>query len=59
MKLTNPEALEALGHVKRLHELAEKTEDKGLVRAMAALHENAKRYGEKHHGAVVVQGGDT
>ena len=59
MQLTNTEALEALGHIKSLHALAVKTEDTGLVRAMAALHENAKRYGEKHHGDVVVQGGDT
>lgn len=59
MALTNAEAAEAMGHVKRLHELAEKTEEKGLARAMKALHENARRYAEKHHPEVVVLGGDT
>ena len=57
--LTNDEAQEALDAVKRLHALAQKTEEKGLVRAMTALHEAARRYGEKHHADVVARGGTT
>lgn len=57
--LTDLEAMEATVAVKRLHALAEKTGETGLIRAMAALHENVRRYGEKHHPDVTTMGGST
>lgn len=59
MELTDLEKMRAAAAVKDLHEIANKTEDTGLIRAMAALHENAKRYAEKHHPEVIVYAGDT
>jgi|LGVE01.1.fsa_nt_gb hypothetical protein len=59
MALTTEEAREALGAIKTIHALAPKTENPGLVRAVAALHEAMKRYGEKHHPDVVAEGGST
>lgn len=57
--LTELEAMEAVVAVKRLHALADKTGETGLIRAMAALHENVRRYGEKHHPEVTTMGGST
>lgn len=57
--LTKEEATEAMRAIKTIHALAPKTEVQGLVRATEALHENMKRYGEKHHPDVIAEGGST
>lgn len=58
-KLTNAEAMEGMVAIKRLHDLAEKTGNQGIIRAAKALHEQIKRHGEAEHPDVIAMGGDT
>ena len=57
--LTKEEAIQGMLAIKVLHGLADKTGEEGISRAVAALHEHIKRYGEKHHADVVARGGTT
>lgn len=57
--LTNAEAMEAAVCIKRLHALAEKTGDQGMIKRVAVLHEAMKRYGEGNHGEITVMSGGT
>lgn len=59
MKLTNAEAQEAMLAIKRLHALAEKTGNRGLIRAAKTMHTRARRYGMKYHTGVTTKAGNT